>query len=106
MPISRGFFDVTQNAASADTVLKRTDAIAAQQKVTLNDTIVSALPPPAQGNTLHFFKGAVIQGKTVPSGFAVRVTASGVKAFVIGRSFGPGAGRQGRTREVLWSTRR
>lgn len=49
---------------------------------TISEKIVAALPVPETGNKLHYFSGATLQGKTAPSGFAVRVTAAGSKAFV------------------------
>ena len=49
---------------------------------TINETIVAALPIPERGNRLHYFSGASLSGKRAPSGFAVRVTAGGVKSFV------------------------
>jgi integrase len=48
----------------------------------INEKIVAALPTPVTGNKLHYFSGAVLQGKKAPSGFAVRVTAAGSKSFV------------------------
>jgi integrase len=48
----------------------------------ISEEIVKQLPTPVQGNKLHYFSGAKLQGKAAPSGFAVRVTASGTKAFV------------------------
>ena len=49
---------------------------------TINETIVAALQIPERGNELHYFSGASLSGKRAPSGFAVRVTAGGVKSFV------------------------
>ena len=49
----------------------------------LNEDIVKALPAPVTGNRVHYFPDAVIQGTKVPSGFGVRVTKGGVKAFVL-----------------------
>jgi integrase len=49
----------------------------------LNEAAVKALPIPAKGNKVHFFAGAVVQGAKVPRGFGVRVTAKGVRAFVL-----------------------
>jgi integrase len=48
----------------------------------ISEKIVAALPVPAKGNRLHYFSGAKLQGKTAPSGFAVRVTSAGTKSFV------------------------
>jgi len=49
---------------------------------TISERAVADLPSPAAGNRLHYFSGAKLQGKTAPTGFAVRVTASGAKSFV------------------------
>lgn len=49
---------------------------------TISEKIVAALPVPPSGNKLHYFSGATLQGKKAPSGFAVRVTSAGTKAFV------------------------
>lgn len=49
---------------------------------TISEKVVAALPVPALGNKLHYFSGATLQGKKAPSGFAVRVTSAGTKAFV------------------------
>jgi len=48
----------------------------------ISEKIVSELPAPETGNKLHYFSGARLQGKVAPSGFAVRVTSTGSKAFV------------------------
>ena len=48
----------------------------------ISEKIVGALPTPDTGNKLHYFSGAQLQGKKAPSGFAVRVTAAGTRAFV------------------------
>jgi integrase len=48
----------------------------------ISEKIVAGLPAPRQGNKLHYFSGAALQGKKAPSGFAVRVTAAGTKSFV------------------------
>ncbi len=50
--------------------------------MTINEKVVAALPSPPKGNRLHYFSGAKLQGKTAPSGFAVRVTSTGTKSFV------------------------
>jgi integrase len=47
----------------------------------ISEKIVFALPTP-ESNKLHYFSGATLQGKKAPSGFAVRVTPAGSKAFV------------------------
>jgi integrase len=49
----------------------------------LNEAVVKGLPSPANGNKLHFFTGAVVQGSAVPRGFAVRVTKDGARSFVM-----------------------
>src|ERR1700716_1879664 len=66
----------------------------------LNETIIAALPPPATGNKLYFFPGAVVQGAAVPRGLAVRVTKDGSKAFVM--DYRTGA-RQGRPSIGIWA---
>jgi integrase len=48
----------------------------------ISEKIVGNLPTPDAGNRLHYFSGATLQGKKAPSGFAVRVTSAGTKAFV------------------------
>jgi integrase len=48
----------------------------------ISEKIVGSLPAPPKGNKLHYFSGATLQGKKAPSGFAVRVTSAGTKAFV------------------------
>jgi integrase len=53
----------------------------------ISEKIVGNLPKPAKGNRLHYFSGATLQGKKAPSGFAVRVTAAGTKAFVLFHRF-------------------
>ena len=49
----------------------------------LNDDIVRALPVPTAGNKVHYFADAKVQGKEAPRGFGVRVTAAGVRSFVM-----------------------
>jgi hypothetical protein len=49
----------------------------------LNEDIVRALPIPAAGNKVHYFPDAVLQGARAPRGFGVRVTAGGVRSFVM-----------------------
>jgi integrase len=52
----------------------------------ISERIVAELPHPdpirKSKNKLHYFSGAMLQGKRAPSGFAVRVTAAGTKSFV------------------------
>ena len=54
-----------------------------QRSRKLNKETIASLPQPEKGNTVTYFKDAVTQGKPVPSGFGVRVTANGAKAFVL-----------------------
>jgi integrase len=49
----------------------------------ISEKIVAGLAAPSDGNRLHYFSGATLQGKKAPSGFAVRVTAAGTKSFVL-----------------------
>jgi hypothetical protein len=49
----------------------------------LNETEIKALATPAKGVKLYYFPDAVLQGKRAPRGFAVRVTAKGVRSFVM-----------------------
>ena len=50
----------------------------------LNEDVIRALPVPPNGNRVHYFGGARLQGFEAPRGFGVRVTAAGAKAFVLG----------------------
>lgn len=52
----------------------------------LNEEIVKSLPIPEVGNRVHYFAEAVIEGGKVPRGFGVRVTAAGVRSFVMNYS--------------------
>jgi integrase len=52
----------------------------------LNDEIVASLPIPEAGNRVHYFAKAGIQGGKAPRGFGVRVTAAGVRSFVMNYS--------------------
>ena len=49
----------------------------------LSEAIVKTLPVPSTGNKVHYFAGAILQGQPAPRGFGVRVTAAGVKSFVL-----------------------
>lgn len=49
----------------------------------LNEDVVKKLPLPASGNKVHYFAGAVLQGKEVPAGFGVHVTANGSRSFIL-----------------------
>lgn len=53
-----------------------------------NETAVKELPIPEQGNKVHYFRDAVVQGRRIPAGLGVRVTAAGVKAFVLNYRIG------------------
>jgi integrase len=52
-------------------------------KVKLNEDVVKALPAPETGNKVFYFPDAVLQGAKAPRGFGVRVTAAGVRSFVV-----------------------
>ena len=49
----------------------------------LNEQVVRGLPIPKAGNRVHYFPGAVLQGAAAPRGFGVRITAAGVRSFVM-----------------------
>ena len=49
----------------------------------LSEEIIRQLQPPARGNRVTYFAGATIQGAKAPRGFGVRVTAAGVRAFIL-----------------------
>jgi len=49
----------------------------------LNENTVESLPKPASGNRVHYFPEAIVQGQKAPRGFGVRVTAAGVRSFVM-----------------------
>jgi integrase len=52
-------------------------------KAKLNADVVKALPAPEFGNKVWYFPDAVLQGAKAPRGFGVRVTAAGVRSFII-----------------------
>src|SRR5262249_30316877 len=54
----------------------------------LNEETVKSLPVPATGNKVHYFPDAVLQGAKAPRGFGVRVTAAGVRSFVLNYRIG------------------
>jgi integrase len=58
------------------------------QVVKLSEDIVKSLLTPESGNRVHYFADAVIQGAKVPRGFGVRVTAAGVRSFVMNYRIG------------------
>ena len=49
----------------------------------LNEETVKALPVPPSGNRITYFTGSILQGQSAPSGFGVRVTAAGVRSFIL-----------------------
>jgi integrase len=49
----------------------------------LNEETVKALPVPPNGNRITYFTGSTLQGQSAPSGFGVRVTAAGVRSFIL-----------------------
>ena len=49
----------------------------------ISEETVKRLPIPAAGNRVTYFANAMIQGAKAPRGFGVRVTAAGVRAFVL-----------------------
>lgn len=71
-------------------------------KVYFNEDVVRELPAPAKGNRTHFFRGAIIEGKEVPRGFGVQVTANGIKSFTL--SYRDASGRQRRETIGRWPT--
>jgi len=52
-------------------------------RLTLNQKSIAALPAPASGSRVHYFPDAMIEGSRAPRGFGVRVTAAGVRSFVL-----------------------
>lgn len=57
----------------------------------LNESAVENLPTPEKGSRIHYFPEAIVHGVQVPRGFGVRVTAAGVRSFVLRRRVrGPG----------------
>ncbi len=52
----------------------------------LSEDIVKSLPVPEVGNRVHYFAGAVVEDGKVPRGFGIRVTAAGVRSFVMNYS--------------------
>lgn len=56
---------------------------AATGQTRLSEAIVRTLPIPSTGNKVYYFAGAILQGQPAPRGFGVRVTAAGVKSFVL-----------------------
>src|SRR5215470_12695586 len=54
----------------------------------LNEEVVKSLPIPLAGNKVHYFPDATLQGAKAPRGFGVRVTAGGVRSFVVNYRIG------------------
>jgi integrase len=52
----------------------------------LSEDIVKSLPAPEVGNRVHYFAEAVVEDGKVPRGFGIRVTAAGVRSFVMNYS--------------------
>jgi hypothetical protein len=50
----------------------------------LNEKVIAALPVPSEWSKVHYFSGAVLGGCVAPDGLGVRVTAAGVRSFVLG----------------------
>jgi integrase len=55
---------------------------------TLTAQAIADLPTPSTGNRLHWFRGAQVQGRVIPRGLGVRVTANGSRAFILSYSIG------------------
>jgi hypothetical protein len=53
------------------------------EKPALNEATVKALSIPEKGNRVYYFAGDVLQGIRAPQGFGVRVTAAGIRSFVL-----------------------
>jgi len=49
----------------------------------LNEATIKSLPVPEKGNKVHYFPDAMLQGMPAPRGFGVRITAAGVRSFVL-----------------------
>lgn len=65
---------------------------ASMAKVQFNEYTVQAIAPPAKGNKVTFFRGAIIDKRALPSGLGVRVTAAGARSFVL--QYRDAAGKQ------------
>lgn len=64
----------------------------------ISEKIVAGLPVPETGNKLFHFSGSTLQGKKAPAGFAVSVTSTGTRSFVLfyrhdGKAYLPTLGR-------------
>src|SRR5262245_51101766 len=51
--------------------------------ITINQHVVEALDCPPSGSRVYGFGGATARGYEAPTGFGVRVTANGTRAFVL-----------------------
>jgi integrase len=49
----------------------------------LNEATIKSLPVPEKGNKVHYFPDAMLQGMPAQRGFGVRITAAGVRSFVL-----------------------
>jgi integrase len=47
---------------------------------------IRELPAPPSGNTVYWAHGILVQGREVPKGFGVRITANGARSFVLNYS--------------------
>jgi hypothetical protein len=47
---------------------------------------IRELPVPAAGNLVYWASGVLVQGREVPKGFGVRITANGARSFVLNYS--------------------
>jgi integrase len=47
---------------------------------------IRELPAPSAGNTVYWASGVLVQGREVPKGFGVRITANGARSFVLNYS--------------------
>ncbi len=54
---------------------------APETRTKLNEAVVKAVPE--AGNKVHYFPGAILEGKEAPRGFGVRVSSGGVKSFLL-----------------------
>lgn len=53
-------------------------------ELTLTEGVVAALPVPEKGNRVHYLQGATVRGgSAAPRGFAVKVTSTGVRTYVL-----------------------
>jgi integrase len=58
-------------------------AYTVRTRVGLNEEAVKALPIPECGNRITYYSGCVLQGIAAPPGFGVRVTAAGIRSFIL-----------------------